>query len=74
MDRPAPERTAGYRGAVGDTFQIIADVEASEAAAPALAAAVVGWLSDAGTITGPASACVPGPAGATRRAPATRPR
>lgn len=61
MDRPAPERTAGYRGAVGDTFQVIADVEASEAAAPALAAAVVGWLSDAGTITGPASACVPGP-------------
>ena len=47
---------------VGDTFQIIADVEADEAAAPALAAAVAGWLSDAGIIAAPQAGCVLGAA------------
>jgi hypothetical protein len=45
---------------VGDTFQIIADVEAAEAAAPALAVSVVGWLSDSGIIAGQQAGCVLG--------------
>jgi uncharacterized Zn-finger protein len=36
---------------VGDHFEIIADVEATEAAAPALAASVVSWLTRKGIIT-----------------------
>ena len=47
---------------MGDFFQIVADVEASEAAAPALAASVVGWLSDSGIITGQQAGCVLGAA------------
>lgn len=45
---------------VGDTFQIIADVEAAEAEAEALAASVVGWLSDAKIIAGRQPGCVLG--------------
>ena len=45
---------------MGDTFQIIADVEATEAAAPALAASVVRWLSDSDIITGQQAGCVLG--------------
>jgi uncharacterized Zn-finger protein len=47
---------------VGDFFQIVADVEASEAEAPALAASVVGWLGDSGIITGEQAGCVLGAA------------
>jgi uncharacterized Zn-finger protein len=47
---------------VGDTFQIIADIEATEAAAPALAASVVRWLSDSDIITGQQADCVLGAA------------
>ncbi len=45
---------------MGDSFQIIADVEASEAEARALAASVVGWLADSGIITGQQADCVLG--------------
>jgi hypothetical protein len=45
---------------VGDGFQIIADVEVAEAAAAALAASVVGWLSDAEIIAGRRPGCVLG--------------
>ena len=47
---------------MGDFFQIVADVEASEAEAPALAASVVGWLGDSGIITGEQAGCVLGAA------------
>lgn len=47
---------------MGDTFQTIADIEATEDMAPALAAAVVRWLSGSGVIAGPLADCVPGPA------------
>jgi endogenous inhibitor of DNA gyrase (YacG/DUF329 family) len=47
---------------VGDTFQIIADVEASEATAPVLAASAAGWLRDSGVIAATRADCVPGPA------------
>ena len=52
----------GYRGAVGDSFQIIADVEAPEAEAPALAADVIGWLSGAGIVGAEQADCVLGAA------------
>jgi hypothetical protein len=45
---------------VGDWFQVIADVEASEAEAPALAASVIGWLRDARIIAGQPADCVLG--------------
>jgi uncharacterized Zn-finger protein len=47
---------------VGDTFQIIADVEAAEAEAEGLAASVVGWLRGAGIIAGQQPGCVLGAA------------
>jgi hypothetical protein len=47
---------------VGDTFQIIADVDASESEAPALAASVVAWLHEAGIIAGEQADCVLGAA------------
>ena len=47
---------------MGDTFQTIADVGAGEAEAEALAAAVVGWLRDAGIIAGQQPGCVLGAA------------
>ena len=47
---------------MGDTFQIVADIEATEDTAPALAASVVRWLSDSGIITGRLADCVLGPA------------
>lgn len=46
---------------MGNNFQIIADVEASEAEAPALAASVITWLASAGIIAGEATDCVLGP-------------
>ncbi|HEX7161662.1 MAG TPA: hypothetical protein VF223_10575 [Trebonia sp.] len=45
---------------MGDTFQIIADVEAAEAEAAALAASIVGWLRDAQIIAGQQPGCVLG--------------
>jgi hypothetical protein len=54
--------TEGYGGAVGDTFQIIADVEAAADEAEALAASVVGWLRDAEIIAGQEPGCVLGAA------------
>jgi hypothetical protein len=45
---------------VGDTFQIIADIEVAEAAAAALAASVVSWLSGAQIIAGRQPGCVLG--------------
>jgi hypothetical protein len=45
---------------VGDNFQIIADVDAAEAEAPALAASVVSWLAGAGIIAGDPADCVLG--------------
>lgn len=45
---------------MGDNFQIIADVEATEAEAPALAALVIGWLAIADVIAGDPADCVPG--------------
>jgi hypothetical protein len=47
---------------VGDFFQIIADVEASQAEAGPLAAAVVCWLIDSGVIAGEQAGCVLGAA------------
>jgi hypothetical protein len=63
---------------VGDSFQTIADVEAAEAEAPALAASVIGWLAGAGIIAGgPADRGLgtgPGyPAGPRYAAAVTRP-
>ena len=52
---------------MGDNFQIIADVEATEAEAPALAASVVNWLATAGIIAGIR------PTARSARDPATRP-
>jgi uncharacterized Zn-finger protein len=62
IGRVPPERGAGYGGAVGDTFQVIADVEASEATAPVLAASVVGLLRDSGVIAAARADCVLGAA------------
>ena len=45
---------------VGDNFQIIADVEAVEAEAPALAASVISWLASAGIIASEPTDCVLG--------------
>jgi hypothetical protein len=46
---------------VGDYFEIIADVEATEAEAPALAASVVSWLTREGIVAAePAAECVLG--------------
>jgi len=45
---------------VGDSFQIIADVEATEAEAPGLAASVVGWLTAEGIIAAEPTDCVLG--------------
>ena len=45
---------------MGDTFQIIADIEVAEAAAAALAASVVSWLSGAEIIAGRQPGCVLG--------------
>jgi hypothetical protein len=45
---------------VGDTFQIIADIEVTEAAAAALAASVVSWLRGAEIIAGRQPGCVLG--------------
>jgi hypothetical protein len=45
---------------VGDNFQIIADVDAAEAEASALAASVVSWLAGAGIIAGDPADCVLG--------------
>ena len=45
---------------MGDNFQIIADVEATEAEAPELAASVVSWLAATGIITGDPTDCVLG--------------
>ena len=47
---------------MGDSFQIIADVEAPEAEAAALAAAVIGWLSGAGIVGAEQADCVLGAA------------
>ena len=44
--------SAAYGEVVGDSFQTIADIEAVEAEAPALAASVIGWLAGAGIIAG----------------------
>ena len=44
--------SAAYGEVVGDSFQTIADVEAVEAEAPALASSVIGWLAGAGIIAG----------------------
>ena len=55
-----PWSPAAYGEAVGDNFQIIADVEAAEAEAPALAASVVNWLASAGIIAGDPADCVLG--------------
>ena len=45
---------------MGDNFQIIADVDAAEAEAPALAASVVSWLAGAGIIAADPADCVLG--------------
>jgi len=45
---------------VGDYFQVIADVEATEAEAPALAEAIVRWLAGTGVIMNDAADCVLG--------------
>ncbi len=45
---------------MGDTFAVIADVEAAQTEAPALAAAVIGWLSGAGIIAAGPADCVLG--------------
>lgn len=50
----------GYGVAVGDYFAIIADVEATEAEAPELAASVVGWLTREGIIEAEPADCVLG--------------
>ncbi len=56
---------------MSEFFQSIADVEATEAEAPALAASVVGWLAAAGVIAAdPATACS-APTSATRLARTT---
>lgn len=53
--------SAAYGEVVGDSFQIIADVEAVEAEAPALAASVIGWLAGTGIIAGDPADFVLGP-------------
>jgi hypothetical protein len=63
---------------VGDNFQIIADVEATEAEASALAASVVNWLATAGIIAGDQADCALGtgpgyPPGPHYAAAVTRP-
>lgn len=45
---------------MGDTFQIIADIEVAENAATALAGSVVNWLRDAEIIAGQRPGCVLG--------------
>lgn len=45
---------------VGDYFEIIADVEATETEAPELAASVVSWLTREGVIAGEPADCVLG--------------
>jgi hypothetical protein len=50
----------GYCAAVGDYFEIIADVEATETEAPELAASVVAWLAREGIIAAEPADCVLG--------------
>jgi len=63
---------------VGDHFQVVADVEASEAEAPALAEAIAYWLAGTGVIRTGATGCVLGadagyPPGPNFRAVTTEP-